>query len=373
MKNSEIAHRRLRNQGLTKLLFKSPADVVSQLGAVQAQDYAGAKWALGQRLRDITDSDLEQAFNSGSILRTHLLRPTWHFVTPEDIRWLLMLTAPRVHALNAHMYRKTGLDTAVIKRTNALLEKLLRGENFLTRAEIASALAKAGISSVEDLRLIYIMMRAELDGVICSGPRKGKQFTYALLEERAPFQKDIPRDEALAELSRRYFNTRGPATLQDFCVWSGLTIAEAKKGIAFVESEFTSENVNDKQYWFRDQRLQAGKQKHTVYLLPNYDEYFIGFKDRSAISEYAKQAKISGNDPAMIGNIIILDGQVVGGWKRTINKSDVTVETTHLIELGKTEKDLIADAANHFGSFLELPVTIIYKEYDHRKTKSRTF
>lgn len=372
MNNQEIAHRRLYKQGLTKQIFKSPADVVSQLGAVQAQDYAGAKWALGQRLKDFTDADLDQAFNDGSILRTHLLRPTWHFVTPEDIRWLLMLTAPRVHVRNALMYRNAGLDTEAIKRTNTLIEKFLRGGNFLTRTEIAAALEKAGISTVEDLRLTYIMMRAELDGVICSGPRKGKQFTYALLEERAPAAKELPRDEALAEIIRRYFKTRGPASLQDFCVWSGLTMADAKQGIEMTKSEFKSEMVKEQPYWFVDQMPRVGKRTSTAHLLPNYDEYFIGFKDRSAIGEFARQANISSDDPSFLANIIILDGQVVGGWKRTINKNEVLVETTLITKFGKDEKQLISDAANRFGKFLDLPVTLIHKEYSLGNRKARS-
>jgi hypothetical protein len=184
--------------------------VVSYLGAVQAQDYAGAKWALGQRIQNATDAAIDQSFNAGEILRTHLMRPTWHFVTPADIRWMLMLTAPRVHAANAFMYRNLELDEVALKKSNATLEKGLQGGKQLTRSELASVFREAGIIA-DGLRMGYFLMYAELVGLLCSGPRRGKQFTYALLEERAPKVKPLGHDEALAELVSRYFR---PAVLR---------------------------------------------------------------------------------------------------------------------------------------------------------------
>src|SRR5215207_5968661 len=303
----DIAFHRLHNQCLLENKLATPDDVVSWLGAVQAQDYAGAKWALGQRMKDATDKTLEQAFNEGRILRTHLLRPTWHFVTPDDIRWMLELTAPRVRALMAYMDRQVELDRTIFKKSNALLTKTLQGGQELTRAELATAFQKARIPA-EGLRLGHLMMHAELDGVVCSGPRRGKQFTYALLEERvAPF-KPLKREEALAELVKRYFLTRGPATLQDFTWWSGLTMADARNGIEMVKSQFVSEMINNQTYWFRETKLPGREKSPSAYLLPNYDEYFIGFKDRSAIGEVAQRAGIKKDDPAFIAHVIILDG-----------------------------------------------------------------
>lgn len=372
MNNTEIARRRLAGQGLSTVRFKDPADVVSQLGAVQAQDYAGAKWALGQRLEEFTDSDLDSAFNNGSILRTHLLRPTWHFVTPKDIRWMLMLTAPRVHAINAYMYRKAELDTSLAKRTNAIIIKTLRDGNHCTRTEIASALEQAGISTKTEFRLTYIMMYAELDGIICSGPRKGKQFTYALLEERVPPVKPIQRDEALAELVQRYFKTRGPASLQDFCVWSGLTMADAKDGINLVKPKFTSVEINDQTYWFDDSISLSKKPTSQAKLLPNYDEYFIGYKDRSAIGELINLANLAANDPALLSNIIILNGIIVGGWKRTLTKNEVQIETSLITSLSKAEKELIHQSATKFGEFVELPIKLTHKDFNNEQRKTRS-
>ena len=297
MKNSEIANLRLHNQGLSETIFKDPVDAVTQLGAVQAQDYAGAKWALGQRLVDYTDAAIDKDFNEGKLLRTHILRPTWHFVTPADIHWMLLISAPRVHAISAYYYRKAGLDSAMIKRTNAVITKALRGGNQLMRTEIASALEKAGIATDGELQMGYIMIHAELDGIICSGARRGKQFTYALLEERAPQVKVWKREEALAELVKRYFKTRGPATLQDFTWWSGLTMADAKNGMEMVKSEFASENINGQTYWFPEPKVLPGKKALTAYLLPNYDEYFIGFKDRSCHRRSSRNSKPSRKRP----------------------------------------------------------------------------
>nr|MDQ6908888.1 winged helix DNA-binding domain-containing protein [Chloroflexota bacterium] len=236
MTHLDIAHVRLHNHHIAGTKLAAPDAVVRWLGAVQSQDYAGAKWAVGQRMHDTTDAALDQAFADGAILRTHVMRPTWHFVAPADIRWLLALTAPRVNATNAYHYRKHGLNDATFARSNAALTNALRGGAQRTRTELASVLQQAGIAT-NDLRLGLIMMRAELDGVVCSGARRGKQFTYALLDERAPPAETLARDEALAELTRRYMTSHGPATVQDFVWWSGLTMTDAKAGLEMVKPQ----------------------------------------------------------------------------------------------------------------------------------------
>src|SRR5579884_4270870 len=248
-----IAQQRLYNQLITRQnerSFDTPEAVVQWLGAVQAQDYGAAKWAVGLRLPGATDDDIEQAMADGAILRTHILRPTWHFVSPADIRWLLALTAPRVHAANAPWYRKLELDDAIVKQSNDALTNALQGGKQLTRDELASALQQAGIATEGEQRVSNIMMRAELDGVICSGARRGKQFTYALLAERAPQARALDRDKALAELTLRYFSSHGPATAQDFVWWSGLTIVDAKAGLAMATSYLQQETINGQTYWF---------------------------------------------------------------------------------------------------------------------------
>jgi hypothetical protein len=217
----EILKLRLFNSGLSSSPFRSVADAVSHLGAVQAQDYAAAKWALGLRIKDSTDADVEKAFNEGAILRTHVMRPTWHFVMPEDIRWMLALTAPRVKARLAPYNRRLGLDETVLTRSNEAIAKALEGHTYLARQELKTVLVDVGIET-DVQRLGHILVRAELDGLICSGPRRGKQFTYALLEERVAKTENMSRDQALATLALRYFTSHGPAQLKDFSWWSGL-------------------------------------------------------------------------------------------------------------------------------------------------------
>ena len=352
----DIVRYRLYNQFLSHTDIMEPAEVVKRLGAVQSQDFAGGKWALGLRMKGATDAGLDQEFNQGKILRTHILRPTWHFVAPQDIRWMLSLSAPRVHMVNGFMYRQQGLDKEIIHKSYKVLENVLQGNKQLTRTELGSAFEKAGIKNTEGIRLSYFMMSAELDGIICSGARKGKQFTYALLEERVPAVKALGREEALAELTRRYFATRGPATLHDFTWWSGLTMTEAKEGIESVKSQFVSEEIDDRTYWF-DSSISPVKEKSpTAHLLPNYDEYFIGFKDRSAIGAAVRQAGIIGDDSAFLAHVIVLDGQLVGGWKRTLKKNAVQVEMTLVIDLTKAQERAVEEAASRYGEFLQLRV-----------------
>jgi hypothetical protein len=356
--NTDIARQRLRNQGLSKFIFKDAVDIVTQLGAVQAQDYAGAKWALGQRLKDSTDSALDKLFNDGSILRTHLMRPTWHFVSPTDIRWVLKLTAPRVHAFNAFLYRKMELDKATLKKSNTILEKALRDGKQLTRAELASSLEAKGISTKDGVRLGLLMMSAELDGVICSGARRGKQFTYALLEERVPPAEVLTRDESLAELTKRYFSTRGPATVNDFAWWSGLTVSDGKRGVEMVKPQIKSEAVNGQAYWFVESNPPARLKHPIIHLLPNYDEYFIGFRDRGAIGERLGSSSLKTEDSTFLTHLVFVDGQLVGGWKRILEKNKVIIELNLVMPLPKDEKHAVKDEADRFGKFLELPIEL---------------
>src|SRR6266566_6659485 len=302
MINLDIAHRRLHNQHITRRMLETPQALVEWMGAVQAQDFAAAKWALGLRLPGVTDDDIEQAFTDGTILRTHVMRPTWHFVSPADIRWLLALTAPRVNAGNASWYRRLELDDALFIRSNAVLAKALQGGKQLTRAELVSVLQRAGIATDELQRFSYIIMRAELDGIVCSGARRGRQFTYALLDERAPQAMTLDRHEALAEVASRYFTSRGPATLQDFVWWSGLTVADARTGLEMVTSQLMHEVVDGQEYWFSTSTSPAKDLSQSVYLLPNYDEYIVGYTDRSAIFDASHTQHLDAR-----GNVLFQD------------------------------------------------------------------
>src|SRR5688500_8781538 len=282
MTTPDIVRHRLFNQQIAETKFREPAEIVSWLVAMQAQEYAMAKWAIGLRLPGATDEIIEKAVADGLILRTHLMRPTWHFVTPKDIRWLLKLTAPRVEAINAFTYRQQELDSKIFKRSNAIIVKTLEGGKQLTRTELQTELKKKNIIA-DGVRLSCLMMKAELEGIICSGARRGKQFTYALLDERVAPAKSITKKEALEELAVRYFTSRGPATVKDFATWSGLSVTEAKEGVAMLSSEFIKEKIIDQEYIFIPSSSDTNKKIQTSFLMPDYDEYGMGYKDRSAI------------------------------------------------------------------------------------------
>ena len=354
----DIARRRLSNQHLTTPTLETPAEVVRALGAVQAQDYSGAKWALGMRTRGTTDAVVEQAVSDGSILRTHVLRPTWHFVTPTDIRWMLALTGPRVTAAMASYNRKLELDAAVFRRSNAALTRALRDGKQLTRAELAAVLRRARVNVEGSQRLGHLMMQAELDGVVCSGARRDTQFTYALLDERAPPAAPLDRDEALLELTKRYFTTRSPATLNDFAWWSGLTVADTRKGIAMAGSALEREVIDGRTYWVDPSVPSPAKDSPAAYLLPNYDEYFIGFKDRSAIGQRLRSSGLVSGGDAHIAHVVIIDGQLVGGWKRALENEMLVVQINLLTRLTKGEQRAVASATKAYGKFLGAPVEL---------------
>jgi len=360
MTNLDIAHQRLHNQLITRRTFEKPGDVVEWLGAVQAQDYAAAKWAVGLRLQGTTDDDIEQAFTRGAILRTHLMRPTWHFVSPADIHWMLALTAPRVNAVNAYYYRKLALDDAVFMHSNAVLAKALQGGKQFTRPELASVLQQAGIATDDLQRFTHIMMRAELDGIVCSGARRGKQFTYALLDERAPQARTLDHDEALAQFARRYFTSHGPATLQDFVWWSGLTVADARASLELVTPQLMHEVVDGQAYWFSMSTPPANDLPQTIYLLPNFDEYTVGYTDRSAVIDVSDATKFDtrGN---VLNPTIVMDGRVVGTWKRTLKKDAVIITPNLFAHLNEDETRAFVASANRYGAFLDLPVNVTFQ------------
>jgi hypothetical protein len=349
MTRSEIAQLRLRNQHLVSPKFTKPADVVKWFGAMQAQDYAGAKWTVGQRMIDATDATITDAFARGTILRTHVMRSTWHFVVPTDIRWMLQLTAPRVKSAVASYCRKHGLDERLFQKTNKILARALQGGHQLTRDALRDALARADIV-VNNLQFMFVLMRAEVDAVVCSGPREGKQFTYMLLDDRAPEAKALARDEALVELTWRYFRSHGPATLADFIWWSGLLTRDAKSGIQMLGKRLTTFVAEEKTYWMAANTDVGREICAAAYLLPTYDEYLIAYKDRSASIDAGRSSDMRLN-PKLISHVLV-GGKVIGHWKGTANKTTAAIELGLFEPAGKREKRAIAEAASRYGAFL---------------------
>lgn len=341
---ADIARYRLINQQLSSTVMKTGVEMVEWLGAMQGQEYAQTKWALGLRLPHLSDKDVEKELDDGKILRTHLLRPTWHFVSSKDIRWLLKLTAPRVHAASAYMYRQVELDSKTFNRCNDIIVKSLVGGKQLTRDELNESLRKNKIIA-SGHRLSYITMNAELEGIICSGTRRGNQFTYALLDERTRYRNAIDRDEALAQLAHRYFTSRGPATVNDFSTWSGLTVTDCKKGIEIINASLKKETVDRKDYFLNKNVTPPGNLADKIHLLPTYDEFIMGYKDRSAIMPLKSKPYIP------YTSLITLKGQVIGSWKRTVSKNEIDLEYTFLAKLTKPQGNLFDQALDRFAVF----------------------
>jgi hypothetical protein len=347
---SNIREQRLLNQHLASPIFTNPADIVYYMGAIQAQDYAAAKWATAQRLQGATDILIEKAFTDGDIIRTHVMRPTWHFVHPKDIRWMLELTSARVQATASSYHKQYQLDHKIFSACEKAIAKALNGGKQLTREEVAEALQQAGVATNEQ-RFIHIMMQMELTGLVCSGGRQGKQFTYTLLDERVPTTKPIGRQDALAMLTERYFTSHGPATLQDYIWWSGLTVADAKAGLEMVKHKFLGETTDGNNYWFTERSDAPPNKIPVAFLLPNYDEYIVSYKDRSAAIE---SADIDKADPrgTIFNHTITINGRICAIWKRTIGKSKVDIEVIPFKPLSKVNLASITLSAKRYAKFL---------------------
>lgn len=341
MNSRDIARLRLINQRLTAspAAPTTPAGLVRWMGCIQAQDYAMAKWALGCRLPHSKDADMEKAFLEGQILRTHALRPTWHFVCPEDIRWLLPFNAPKVRALSRPYHRQLGIDAAILKKSKTLLTRALGEHGKLTRPQLAEVLRKGKIAT-NDARLAHLLMDAELDAIICSAGRIGKQFAYGLLDGPGVV---LSSEESIVELARRYFPSRGPATVQDFAWWGGLTLTEARKGLDAVKSEL--ESVNE--YWFTTPADTPNPGR--TYLLPAFDEYTVAYKNRDDVLDPAHAAAcFYGLKPIVVHNT-----RVVGMWQRTLKKGKAIVETIPFPGTKAVPARALAAAVKKYEGFMD--------------------
>ena len=330
----------------------APADVVRWFGAVQAQDFGPAKWSLGQRLPGTTDAEVQRAFDAGLLLRTHVLRPTWHFVTPDDIRWLLRLTGPRVHAANAYAYRRAGLDDHALAKAHDLLAEALDGGGHRTRKELAGVLGGAGLPTA-GFALGYVLMHAELDGLICSGAMRGKHHTYALLEGRVPPAPARDPDEALANLVIRYFTSHGPATAKDLRWWSSLTLRDIARGVELAGDCLRRELVDGVPYWSGRQET-AAMPSPTVHLVQAYDEYVVAFAESKYVLDVSGAARALPRGTAVPNAVVLLDGQVAGRWKRTPTRDTLVVNAVLHRAFSPAEADALDAAAAGQAAFLNL-------------------
>lgn len=359
MTSSDIAYRRLHNQHISRSPLDKPEEVVNWLVAVQAQDYPASLWGVGLRTSgsgNVTEADIEQTIAEKKIIRTWPMRGTLHFVAAEDVRWMLELLTPRVISLRAGRYRELELNDTISKKSGEILAGALEGGKQLTRSELYAILEEAGISSARQ-RGYHILTWLAQKGIICFGPRDGKQHTFTLLDEWVPGGKMLEHDEALAELARRYITSHGPATEYDFSAWSGLTVTGARTALNMINTDIERIEVEGQSFWFVEPKAPIHKEDSPPFLLPAFDELLCGYKDRSAIldSEYIKSTILRNG---IFRPTIISGGAVTGTWKRTISKDRVTIETHPFTPMSNSLKEKIDTVAESYGKFLGLPVDI---------------
>ena len=354
----DVVSRRLRVHHLVGEPFESVVESVGWFGAVQSQDYPGAKWALGQRIRGAVDGDIDAAFDRGDILRTHVMRPTWHFVLQRDIRWIQELTSPRVMAGLAGRQRTLELDARTIDRAAGLFGEALAGGMLMTRTELGEVLTAAGIA-VEGQRLPHLIAAAEHANVITSGPRRGKQFTYALLAERAPKAIALNREEALKRLTITYFRSHGPAQLKDFAWWSGLAIQDIRKGIHLAGTELRQEQIDGNDLWSGADDAGRGRTGGAAHLLPNFDEFTVAYRDRSALLDpnipfdgaffaYYRDSSPMGG---ILSAVVTIGGRVRGSWSRVLAPGLLKIDVRALAPLSGGETEAVRRAAARLGRF----------------------
>lgn len=354
-----IAHQRLLHQGIRPAdppRFTRAAEVVSWLGAMQAQDYEGAKWSIGLRCQTLAAAEVEAALARGEIVRTWPMRGTLHFVPAADAQWMLALMATRTVAGSAGRHRELELDAQTFARSEQIFAQALAGGERLERSELLALLEKAGIST-QGQRGYHILGRQAQLGQICLGPMSGKQQTFVLLEEWVKNPRRLSPEQALAEIARRFFRSHGPATVEDFCRWTGLTLTSARAGLAAVSGELVEQQLDGKRYWSDKQMPGPEAGTAEAYLLPGFDEYLLGYKDRGAVLEPALASRICPGNNGMFMPTLIIAGRVTGIWKRKLTKKRAELTITPFRPLSQSERAAIDAALAPYGSYLGLPVS----------------
>ena len=352
-----IAAGRLVAHRLVGEPFASPVEAIRTFGAMQSQDLRAAKWAVGLR-SDATEDEIDTLCDDGAVLRTHVLRPTWHLVLPEDAGWLLELTGPRVRAGLRGRHREIGLDEAGIARAHAAFREALSGGRHLTRTELGDVLEGAGIET-DAPRLTHLVLTAELDRVVISGRRRDGRPTYALFAERVPPWSPVDRVAAVTELARRYFRSHGPAQLLDFVWWSGLTMAMARAAVVAAGSALDRCVIDGRELWLDARRAPLTGSAGIVHLIPNFDEYTVGYRDRSAIVEAAQPFDSDFFSlGSVLSNVVIVGGQVRGRWRRTESRRGIGVEVVMLAPSHPAELSAIGEAVRRFERYLGCPVEL---------------
>jgi len=349
---------RLANQHVSRPSFRDPTDVVRWLGAVQAQDYLGGLWAIGLRTKGATEATVEDAIARRTIVRTWPMRGTLHFVAAEDVRWILPILTPRVIAGAQGRFRQLGMDAATFTKSARVAEQALAGGSVVRRDTLYAMWNAAGIATHES-RGLHLLGVLSQRGLLCFGPRDGKQHTFTLLDEWVPAARTLERDAALGELARRYFESHGPATVQDLAWWAGVTLTDARTGLESAKSALERADVGGRAFWFAGSSPARGK-SDAAFLLPPWDEFTVAYRDRSDILDpkYAKRVNAGGG---ILSPVIVLRGVVVGTWKRTTKKDTMTVTPAFFKPLNRADRAAVAAAVEKYARFLGLSRGVLAK------------
>lgn len=357
MQISEIGNYRLSSQGVSQAAFERPEQVVTHLVAMQAQDYNGVLWAIGARLKDGKQSLVEQAIRERKIVRTWPMRGTLHFVAAQDVRWLLKLLTPRVISATAARQRQLEIDDEVLRQTRKVVTRALEGGKELTRQEMYTVLEQGGIAPTGQ-RGIHLLGRLSQEGLLCLGAHQAKQPTFVLLDEWLPPSRELTGDEAFAELAQRYFTGHGPATLGDFERWAGIKISDARRGLEAVKTELQREEIGGQTYWLGSEISVTNEVGSKVYLLAGFDEFILGYKDRSAVlaPEFANLIVPGGNGVFL--PTIVSAGQVVGLWKRVTKRNKIIITPVPFTSLSPAQLAALSAPLAQYSTFLETPVEL---------------
>ncbi len=353
MNENDIIQHRLLNQNIAHNSFTTIHDLVSHLGAVQSQDYIGGTWAMGLRMPNITITDVERAIAERTIVRTWPMRGTLHFIASEDIRWMIKLLVPKIMGRASSRHKQLELDEATFTKSGKIFRKALQGGKRITRDGMYKILAENNISPAGQ-RGIHILQQLAHEELLCFGEKKGKQFTFTLLDEWLPKTKLITREESLAEIAKRYFTSHGPATVADFAWWTGLNLTDARKGLESVKSALLNETINKEAFWFAESNRFSQKAVEELCLLPVYDEYLVGYKNRDAVFDTSHLAKLGDRTNILFHPTILINGQVAGTWTRLFKKDTAVFNLNTFNKLNGNEKAALEKAADKYGKFFNM-------------------
>lgn len=354
MLSQTIANQRLLNQRITGVKSESPEQAIRGLGAVQAQDYHQAVWGIGLRTQSAKIRDVEQAVIDRKIVLTWPMRGTIFFVPAEDAKWMLKLTESRLQTNDKKKQVELELDEDILNRCRRIIGAVLRDCTPVSRPRLMKLLEDAGIST-KNGRGYYILGYLGRTGMICFGPHEGKQQTFVLLDEWVPNSIELTLEESLAEIAHRYFTGHGPATIQDFAWWTGLKVTDAKRGFEAVKSDFRSDLVHGTEYWSSVSVPSAPDESGSAVLLPGFDEYYLGYKDRSVIIQAEHDSRIAPYRNGVYQPIMVADGEVIGVWKREIKRSGLEITLNPFSPMNDW-KERFMGAARQYSDFLGMPL-----------------